>query len=289
VAGCAAVLEDDRQAILSVVIYMVRPRILILRAPGTNCDQETAHAFSLAGGEPEPWHINRLLEQPGRVAEYQVLCIPGGFSYGDDIAAGRILGNQIQHHLAGALEEFRAAGKLILGVCNGFQILLKTNLLITPDETGPRATLTLNDSGKFEARWVRLNVEPSNCVFLQGIQEIELPVAHAEGKFVVRDATTFAGMEAGGRFVMRYAAGSGAETPRLAGEGEGAFVAYPDNPNGAMGNVAGVRDETGRVFGLMPHPERFVDPTQHPRWTREPRREVGDGLRVFQNAVRYFL
>jgi len=258
---------------------MVRPRVLVLRAPGSNCDQETAHAFALAGGEPERWHINRLLEAPGRLADYQVLCVPGGFSYGDDIAAGRICGNQLQHHLAGVLEEFRSAGKLILGVCNGFQILLKTNLLVASDEIGPAATLTLNDSGKFEARWVRLSVQPNKCVFLQGIQEIELPVAHAEGRFVVRDEKIFASMEAGGRFVMRYAAKPG----------NSQAVSYPDNPNGAMGNIAGVCDETGRVFGLMPHPERFVDPTQHPRWTREPAREVGEGLRVFQNAVRYFL
>src|SRR4051794_8929773 len=204
---------------------MVRPRILILRAPGTNCDEETAHAFSLAGGVPERLHINRLLEKPGRIADYQVLCVPGGFSYGDDIAAGRILGNQMEHHLAGALEEFRAAGKLVLGVCNGFQILLKTKLLVAPDENGSMATLTLNDSGKLESRWVRLSVEPNQCVFLQGIREIELPVAHAEGKFVVRDKKIFESMEADGRFVMRYAAKSGA-----------AKVAYPDNPNGAMGN-----------------------------------------------------
>src|SRR4051812_3276861 len=120
---------------------MARPRILVLRAPGTNCDEETAHAFSLAGGVPERWHVNRLLEESGQITDYQVLCIPGGFSYGDDIAAGRILGNQLQHHLAGALEEFRGAGKLILGICNGFQILLKTHLLVATYENGPIATL----------------------------------------------------------------------------------------------------------------------------------------------------
>src|SRR5207247_2107580 len=159
--------------------------VLVLRAPGTNCDAETAHAFSLAGAMPEQLHVNRLLEHPKQLVDFQVLCIPGGFSYGDDIAAGRILGNQLQHHLADALEEFRAAGKLILGICNGFQILLKTNLLLAPDDNGPTATLTLNDSGRFEARWVRLNAEANKCVFLQGIREMELPVAHAEGKFVV--------------------------------------------------------------------------------------------------------
>jgi phosphoribosylformylglycinamidine synthase I len=262
---------------------------LVLRAPGTNCDEETAHAFSLAGGVPERWHVNRVLDEPARVADFQVLCVPGGFSYGDDISAGRILGNQLQHHLAEPLEEFRAAGKLILGICNGFQVLLKTNLLVSPDTNGPTATLTLNDSGQFEARWVRLQVEPGKCVFLQGIHEMELPVAHAEGKFVVREPNLFTTFEASGRFVMRYTT----RDPKSAiGKPQSAIepaIPYPDNPNGAMGDVAGVCDDTGRVLGLMPHPERFVDPTQHPRWTREPSRQVGDGLRVFQNAVRYFL
>jgi phosphoribosylformylglycinamidine synthase len=263
---------------------MARPRILVLRAPGTNCDAESAHAFSLAGGLPESWHVNRLLEEPKRVADYQVLCVPGGFSYGDDIAAGRILGNQLQHHLSEVLGEFREAGKLIIGICNGFQILLKTHLLVAPDKNGPAATLALNDSGHFEARWVRLQVEPNKCVFLQGIREMELPVAHAEGRFIIRDPKLFSEMGASGRLVMRYAI-----QEKSNGNPDAASVPYPDNPNGAMGNVAGVCDPTGRVFGLMPHPERFVDWTQHPRWTREPRREVGDGLRVFQNAVKYFL
>src|SRR5215475_134641 len=129
----------------------MQPRILILRAPGTNCDAETAHAFELAGGATEKLHVNRVLEKPACLAEFQVLCVPGGFSYGDDIAAGRILGSQIQHHLADALTAFREAGKLIIGICNGFQILLKTNLLAAADSAGPTATLTANDSGHFEA------------------------------------------------------------------------------------------------------------------------------------------
>jgi phosphoribosylformylglycinamidine synthase len=271
---------------------MARPRVLILRAPGTNCDAETAHAFAQSGGVPESLHVNRLLEEPRRLDEFQVLCIPGGFSYGDDIAAGRILGIQIQHHLADVLESFRGAGKLILGICNGFQVLLKTNLLAAADERGPTATLMLNDSGHFETRWVHLGVEAGKCVFLSDIREIELPVAHAEGKFVIRDEAAFCGMEAAGQIVLRYT--SGTRVPRH-GEfratrpaGLATQVPYPDNPNGAMGDVAGICDPTGRVFGLMPHPERFVDPTQHPRWTREPRRNQGDGLRIFQNAVRYF-
>lgn len=256
-----------------------------MRAPGTNCDLESAHAFKLAGAETESWHINRVLENKREVADFQVLCIPGGFSYGDDIAAGRILGNQIQHHLKDVLAEFSGAGKLIIGICNGFQILLKTNLLVAADANGATATLALNDSGRFEARWVRLAVEPGNCVFLRGIREMELPVAHGEGKFATRDEEGFARLGGEGRLVMRYTDQAGTGTPRLAAA---PAVPYPANPNGAMGDVAGVSDATGRVFGLMPHPERFVDWTQHPRWTREPAREAGDGLRVFQNAVRYF-
>jgi phosphoribosylformylglycinamidine synthase len=263
----------------------MKPRVLILRAPGTNCDVETAHAFSLAGADAQQWHVNRLLEDTKRLNEFQVLCIPGGFSYGDDIAAGRILGNQMQHHLADALEEFRSAGKLILGICNGFQVLLKTNLLAPADDQGPTATLTLNECGHFEARWVRLGVDASKCVFLQGIKELELPVAHAEGRFMTRDADAFQRLATNGQLVMSYTPGPG--TARLADEQ--LQVPYPDNPNGAMGNVAGICDSTGRVLGLMPHPERFVDSTQHPRWTREGARDAADGLRVFQNAVRYFL
>jgi phosphoribosylformylglycinamidine synthase len=276
---------------------MVRPRVLILRAPGTNCDEETAHAFELAGGLAERWHINRLLQERLRLAEFQVLCIPGGFSYGDDIAAGRILGNQLQHHLADSLVAFREAGKLIIGICNGFQVLLKTNILAAADAAGATATLTRNDSGHFEARWVRLAIEPGECVFLQGIREMELPVAHGEGKFVTRDADVFRRMQVNGQFVARYAVAAGRSNqseirghrPQGGPKSEIApSVPYPSNPNGAMGDIAGICDDSGRVFGLMPHPERFVDWTQHPRWTREPAREAGDGLRVFQNAVRYF-
>ena len=260
------------------------PRVLILRAPGTNCDEETAHAFALAGGVPERWHVNRLLENPKQLAEFQVLCLPGGFSYGDDIAAGRILGNQIRHHLSGTLQTFRDAGKLILGICNGFQILLKTELLLANDAAGPTATLAANESGKFEDRWVRLATSGSKCAFLTDIAELELPVAHGEGKFVPRDERVLTSLRESGQLVLAYAP----LNPQLSTFNAQPSVPYPDNPNGAIADVAGVCDATGRVFGLMPHPERFVDPTQHPNWTRGPKREVGEGLRVFQNAVRYF-
>lgn len=265
------------------------PRALILRAPGTNCDVESAFAFQRAGAQAERLHINRLLEQPSLLAEFQILCLPGGFSYGDDLGAGRILGNQIRHHLFDWLHEFKAAGKLILGICNGFQILTKSGILLestspaaatgAPQILGPPATLTMNVSGKFEDRWVRLRVASNRCVFFAGIESMYLPVAHAEGRFVCRDAEVLSGLESNGQLMLKYA--------RLDGDADGA-VPYPDNPNGAMADVAGVCDATGRVCGLMPHPERFIDPTQHPRWTRQPQLAEGDGLQVFRNAVEYF-
>ncbi|HEY1600845.1 MAG TPA: phosphoribosylformylglycinamidine synthase I [Pirellulales bacterium] len=260
---------------------MATPRTLILRAPGTNCDVETAYAFERAGASPTTLHVNRALENPRLLDEFQILCIPGGFSYGDDVAAGRIFGNQIRHHLAEQLRAFHSAGKLVLGICNGFQILLRSGILFpdlgTADD--PPATLAWNDSGKFEDRWVRVTVTGKNCVFFRGIESMYVPVAHAEGKFVPRDAQTLAALEARGQVVMRYAAAEGthASTER-----------YPDNPNGSVAGIAGVCDATGRVCGFMPHPERHIDRTQHPRWTRGEGSPEGDGLRLFRNAVEYF-
>ncbi|MCG8451402.1 MAG: phosphoribosylformylglycinamidine synthase I [Pirellulales bacterium] len=253
---------------------MSQPRILILRAPGTNCDAETAFAFECAGGRPDVMHLNRLLESPQRAADYQILCIPGGFSYGDDVAAGRIFANQIRHHLADVLNDFRAADKLLLGICNGFQVLVKSGLLDTDDGQGPAASLTWNDSGRYLARWVHLETTGNKCVFLAGVEKIFLPIAHAEGKFVARDEQSFQRLQQAGQLVLRY---------RRAEDSTDDY-----NPNGAMGDVAGMCDESGRVFGMMPHPERFIDPTQHPQWTRLAPQPEGAGLRLFRNAVRYF-
>jgi len=261
----------------------MQPRVLILRAPGTNCDRETAFAFETAGARADSVHLNRLLESPRLTAEYQILCIPGGFSYGDDICAGRIFGNQMRHHLRDTLQTFKDAGKLILGICNGFQILIKSGVLLPDRADEPIATLTLNDSGKFEDRWVHLRVASPKCVFLAGIEQMYLPVAHAEGKFVARDEATLAKLDAAGQLPLRY---SVFPEPRTLNP-EPTSVPYPACPNGAQLAVAGLSDDTGRVFGLMPHPERHIDPTQHPRWTRE-RHERGDGLAVFENAVRFF-
>jgi phosphoribosylformylglycinamidine synthase I len=260
---------------------MARPRALILRAPGTNCDVETAYAFERAGAAPTTLHLNRVLENPRLLDEFQILCVPGGFSYGDDVAAGRIFGNQIRHHLAKRLRDFRSADKLVLGICNGFQILLRSGILFEDLGTAdnPPATLAWNDSGKFEDRWVRLKVTSGPCVFFRGIDTMYLPVAHAEGKFVVRDQQVLAALEARGQVVLRYANSTGRHDPT---------EQYPDNPNGSTVGIAGVCDATGRVCGFMPHPERHIDRTHHPRWTRGEGADEGDGLRVFRNAVAYF-
>jgi len=263
---------------------MPQPRVLILRAPGTNCDLETAHAFELAGARCERRHVNALLESPGSLADFQILCLPGGFSYGDDLAAGRILGSQLKRRLADAMQTFKHAGKLILGICNGFQILLKSGLLAA-DEPGAGAPLTLtwNASARFEARWVTVRVTGSRSVFFAGIERLYLPIAHAEGRLVARDPAYLAELERAGRIVLRYAAPDGST---LVG---GELLPFPFNPNGASDNVAALCDETGRVCGLMPHPERHIDPLQHPHWTRRRAQPpAGDGLAVFRNAVEYF-
>jgi phosphoribosylformylglycinamidine synthase len=255
---------------------MATPKALIVRAPGANCDEETEFALEKAGAWPQRVHINRLREQPGILKEYQILVIPGGFAYGDDVAAGKILALQLSHFLGDACRQFRDAEKLILGICNGFQALLKAGLIMPPDEDGPVATLAANASGRFEDRWVTLEVQAGRCPFLKDCGPLHLPVAHGEGNFICREPWILNGLEQSGQVVLRYVDEAGRPGP------------YPINPNGSQGNVAGICDPTGRVLGLMPHPERHVLPTQHPRWTRRGLAEEGDGLCLFRNAVRFF-
>jgi phosphoribosylformylglycinamidine synthase len=247
---------------------MATPRAIVLRAPGANCDEEAAFALRTAGAGVDRVHARAVREDPRCLRRYQILIIPGGFSYGDDVAAGKVVALQLQHFLADALRQFRDDEKLILGVCNGFQALLKAGLLVPPDEDGPLATLGLNDTGRFGDRWVELEVTPGRCPFLTGIERMHVPVAHGEGKFVARKEWILRGLAQSGQVVLRYAPGR--------------------NPNGSHGDVAGVCDATGRVLGLMPHPERHVLPTQHPQWTRQGLQPEGDGLKLFRNAVEFF-
>jgi phosphoribosylformylglycinamidine synthase subunit PurQ / glutaminase len=250
---------------------MAKVKVLVLRAPGTNCDRETAHAFELAGAETTLVHVNRFIRGEAALADYQALVIPGGFTYGDDIAAGKVLANEMVLKLGDDLRDFVAQGKLVMGICNGFQVLVKTGILPGPMEPElPAVTLTTNDSDRFECRWVHLAVNPeTSCVFTRGIRRMYLPVAHAEGKLV-------AAPEVADRLraVVTYTDADGNPNP-----------GYPANPNGSLGNIAGITDETGCVFALMPHPERYVRRTQHPRWTRGEGSDPGDGLGIFTNAV----
>ena len=259
-----------------------KPRTLILRTAGTNCDGETAYAFELAGAATELVHINRLLREPEILDRFQILALPGGFSYGDDIAAGRILANQIVHHLGDPVRAFVESGRPVIGICNGFQVLVKTDLLpgSADGRRGQSATLTNNDCGRFVDRWVRLAARPSKCIWTADLHPpvIELPVAHGEGRFVPRDESVRRALWDNGQVALVYAKDDGS-----AAQGQ-----FPDNPNGSVDDIAGVCDATGLVFGLMPHPERYVDPIQHPAWTsRHPLPRAGLGLQIFSNAVRH--
>src|SRR5262249_43407244 len=188
----------------------------------------------------------------------------------------KILAVQLCQFLGDALRQFRDREKLILGVCNGFQVLLKAGLLVPPDEEGPIATLANNTSGRFTDCWIYLQATPGTCPFLRGYERLHLPIAHGEGNFICREPWILKGLQESGQVVLRYC------------DAEGKFGPFPINPNGSQGDVAGICDATGRVLGLMPHPERHVLPTQHPRWTREGLKEEGDGLKLFRNAVELF-
>lgn len=262
--------------------HVARVRVLILRTAGTNCDLETQHAWELAGAQAERVHIRRLIEQPQAFADYQILTLPGGFSYGDDIAAGRILANQVQRHLIDPLWRFMDARKLILGICNGFQVLVQAGLLPTRRavQDGPRTcTVTYNEPSGFQDRWVYLRAQSDRCVFLDAGQTYEMPIAHGEGRVTFSTAADLESVVANGQSALLYAG------PR---NGDVNLHGEPRNPNGSAGDIAGLCNETGHVLGLMPHPERFVTWTQHPCWTSQPQRPQGDGLALFQNAVAYF-
>lgn len=262
---------------------MKKVRVIILRTAGTNCDKETSFAFSLAGAQAELVHINELAEKRKNLADYHILAIPGGFSYGDDISSGKILANELRFRMGTDLEKFVKDGKLIIGICNGFQILVKSGLLpnLSGDFQTIEATLTLNDSDKFEDRWVYLKRVKGQgargkCIWTEGINKIvTLPVAHGEGKFIPKNKGILNKLKREGLIVLEYV------------DGMGSRKGYPYNPNGSIENIAGICDRTGRIFGMMPHPERHVDNYQHPQWTRLRQKGPGDGLFIFKNGVNF--
>ncbi len=250
---------------------MSEVKTLILRAPGTNCDVETAFAFQQAGAETQLMHVNELLRFRKRILDYQIVVIPGGFSYGDDLGAGKVLANELRLRLSEDIPEFVGKGGLILGICNGFQVLAKMGIL--PELAmghPPQLTLSNNDSNRFECRWVYMKANPqSPCVFTKGIDGMYLPVAHGEGKVVAEP-----GVLSLKNAALYYTDENG---NREAG--------YPWNPNGSLDDIAGICDSSGRVFALMPHPERHIRGTQHPQWTRLGAKKYGDGFQIFLNAV----
>ena len=250
---------------------MSKVKVLILRAPGTNRDGDTAFAFERAGAEITLAHVNQLIRRECDLFAHQIFVIPGGFSYGDDIASGKVLANELKLKFGEDVLRFVDDGRLVLGICNGFQVLVKSGILprVKKGQT-PRVTLTNNDSGKFECRWVYLGVnKKSPCVFTKGMEGMYVPIAHGEGKFA-GDLSAITD-----RNIAVYY--TDAQGNKEAG--------YPYNPNGSAKDIAGICDDSGRIFGLMPHPEDHVIMTQHPRWTRETTEKFGNGMQIFNNAV----
>ena len=259
-------------------------KVIVLRTAGTNCDAETVFAFKNFGAQVDRVHINRLFRREVRLKDYHILAIPGGFTYGDDIESGRILANELRLKLGEDIQQFIRDEKLIIGICNGFQVLVKAGILPGPSTEGSSenqehfqtATLTNNDSGKFEDRWIYLKVE-GNSVWTKDLDPIVFyPVAHAEGKFVPRDGRILEEINNNGQVTFRYC------------DAQGNKIKYPGNPNGSTEDIAGITDPTGRILGLMPHPERHFLFIQHPFWTRLNRYgRYGQGAKIFENGINY--
>jgi len=259
-------------------------KVIVLRTAGTNCDAETVFAFECFGARVDAVHINKLFSEEIRLRDYHILAIPGGFTYGDDIESGRILANELNLKLGSDLCQFICDGKLIVGICNGFQVLVKSGILPGPldkrgekaHDSSQKATLTNNDSGKFEDRWSYLKVE-GNSVWTEGLDDIVYyPVAHAEGKFVPLNADILSRLSKNKQIAFRYCSPQGTRP------------GYPGNPNGSVEDIAGITDATGRILGLMPHPERHFLFFQHPYWTRlNNNGRYGQGAQIFKNGVNY--
>ncbi len=253
----------------------MQPRVLILHANGTNRDLELATAFELAGAQTEIVHLNHLRNHKKNWQDYQILAVPGGFSYGDTLGAGRLLALDLRIYFADEVRAFVESGKPVIGICNGFQALVKTGLLPNPNQGLHDATLTFNAQGQFECRWVTLHAQSKNCLWTRDLSDpIYCPVAHGEGRFELSDAKLLDELRTHDQLALAYATPDGTPTEE-----------YPYNPNGSVAGIAGVCNPQGNVLGLMPHPEDHVLPYQHPRWTRG---ETGQlGLKLFESGVKY--
>jgi phosphoribosylformylglycinamidine synthase len=250
-------------------------KVAVLRAPGTNCDKETAWCVEGLGVKAEVIHVKKLLEKSSKISDYDGLILPGGFSYGDHVRAGALLGKMLKERFGNILLEFFEGGKPILGICNGFQVLVELGIL---PEIDINSALTTNLSSRFECRWVRLKVEKNKSIFTKEFpRAIQLPIAHGEGRFLV-ESTALDKLKKRGQVVMRYAKKNG----------EAAEGHYPENPNGSLEDIAGICNPSGLVFGLMPHPERAYQNFTYPNWTRKPlNNSWGDGYLIFKSMIDY--
>lgn len=253
-------------------------RVLILHAQGSNRDLDAAHAFELAGAQPEIVPLNELRAGSTRWSDYQLLCLPGGFAYADALGAGKLFALDLNVYFADQVKAFVEAGKPVIAMCNGFQALVKSGIL--PDgrrNAGAAAsTLTFNAAGHFECRWITLTPKSQTCLWTRGLTEqIYCPVAHGEGNYTVIDESLVADLQAQDQIALVYA------NP----DGSSANGVYPNNPNGSIADIAGVCNPEGNVLGLMPHPENHILPYQHPRWTRGESGQLG--LKLFENGVKY--
>lgn len=258
------------------VCMKTKPKVLVLKADGINCDAELAHAFKVAGADPKIVHVSELRDKKENLKNYKMLAVPGGFSYGDDIVSGKILAIELTSFLAEELKMFTARkDTLTIGICNGFQVLIRTGILPFGKIGEMDATLINNDSGHFECRWINLKIdEKTSCLFLQGLKgaEVTYQVAHGEGKFYTSQKN-LTKVEQDNLVGLRYVGLDGNPTQ-----------IYPANPNGSLHAIAGVTDPSGRTFGLMPHPERFVTIVQYPNW-RRGKIINAQGLPIFKNMV----
>ena len=267
---------------------MAKPRALILTGYGINCDIETAFAFEKAGSISEIVHINDIIDSPAMLNGYQIFSFPGGFSYGDDVGSGRALANRIKNNLLDEFAAFLDRDTLMLGICNGFQIMVNLGILpgLRTESGKSEVSLEYNKKFRFECRWVDLRIEKSSSVFTEGMNSLYIPVAHGEGNFFADDEM-IAAIEERNLAVMRYTLPDGQKA-----DGE-----FPFNPNGSINDIAAICDSTGRMLGMMPHPERAIFLTQRDDWTflkEKAKRqgielnEDGAGLAIFKNAVKYF-
>lgn len=261
----------------------MKPRVLILTGVGINSNRELAEAFSLAGAEAEEQHISTITHNPKSLLDYQLIAFPGGFSYGDHISSGKILANLLKSKCGDSLQLLKEKSVPMLGICNGFQILIKLGLL--PQMEGriqPEASLVHNDSGKYEDRWVELGITEDardKSPWFKGLDRLECPVRHGEGKLVLPEASDLKKLQQSGLIALKYQK-----------DGEAADSIYPFNPNGSWDDIAGLIDPTGLILGLMPHPEVAIHSTQRPDWTRrQPKEPHTDCLKLFKNITRHII